>query len=422
MFDQIRPMISPAILCFPVCFIEDLCSTYAARCATFATISAFAIQIIFNPPYENSLYNYLSGFLSSWYIIWSANVLLIHDVRALKRIQKLGLPSDSVSYCWECLPPAFSYRRVLWALDLSTNFRVIGWKHSSVQGGRTPVTCCDDNFPIVKPEKSEFGGPPSFVANQVRRLITACIALNLSRLLLDIDWNIASSKSGLSTSHTAVEILGTALAIYGFIDGLHALMAFIAVGLLGPLYLGAAGEAWMYPPLFGTFIGLKSLRIKAIWGRLWHDLFKGGFLTFAKHLIPQTHLGLKATGSLQLILCFGLSALVHAAASYSASSNVRSTLKVLLFFLSQPVGDILQELWTSVALGVFGRLCSRARSQKLVTVTEFFIGVVWIYITFPWGCQDVAMREAVRGVPLLYSKAGAQEAYHYVIATLQLSG
>lgn len=189
----------------------------------------------------------------------------------------------------------------------------------------------------------------------------------------------------------------------------------------------------MYPPLFGTFIGLKSLRIKgqytvypdhcyfplsdckrcidsAIWGRLWHDLSQGGFLTFAKHFIPQTHLGLKATGSLQLILCFGLSALVHAAASYSASSNVRSTLKVLLFFLSQPVGDILQELWTSVALGVFGRLCSRARSQKLVTVTEFFIGVVWIYITLPWGCQDVAMREAVRGVPLLYSKAGAQEA------------
>lgn len=63
-------------------------------------------------------------------------------------------------------------------------------------------------------------------------------------------------------STAAVEILGTALAIYGFVNGLHALMAFIAVGLLGPLYLGAAGEAWMYPPLFGTFIGLKSVRIK----------------------------------------------------------------------------------------------------------------------------------------------------------------
>lgn len=201
MFEQILPTISPAILCLSVCFIEISCSTYATRCATFAAISAFAIQTIFNPPYENALYNYLSGFLSSWYIIWSANVLFIHDVRALKRIQKLSLPSDSVSYCWECLPPIFSYRRGLWALDLSTNFRGIGWKHSSVQGGRTPFTCRDDKFPMVKPEKSEFGSPPSFVVYQVGRLITACIALNLSRLLLNIDWNSASSKYGLSTSY-----------------------------------------------------------------------------------------------------------------------------------------------------------------------------------------------------------------------------
>lgn len=99
--------------------------------------------------------NYLSGFLSSWHIIWSANVLLIYDVRALKGIQKFGPPSDSVSYCWECLPPLFSYRRELWALDLSTNFRRIGRKLSGVQGGRTPPTPPegrDGKFLIVKPD------------------------------------------------------------------------------------------------------------------------------------------------------------------------------------------------------------------------------------------------------------------------------
>lgn len=92
----------------------------------FALILASAWFGVLHPPSDNALANYVNGFLLLWYLIWSANILFMHDVRALRQLRSMTVQDSDFCY-WEPLRRTTGLHRLAWALDLSTNFRGLGW-------------------------------------------------------------------------------------------------------------------------------------------------------------------------------------------------------------------------------------------------------------------------------------------------------
>ncbi|EFR01929.1 hypothetical protein MGYG_04929 [Nannizzia gypsea CBS 118893] len=378
MFGKALPFVPPATLFISSCFLDFLYRSIVIRLAIYTTITAVACLAIISPPFNNALLNYLTGFFSFWYIIWSANILFIYRPLQLRRLKRHGSPAE-IAYRWEGLPPPYTHRRFQWAWDLSTNYRGIGWEHTMPTDGYPPLK----THGVVKDK--DFSPRIPLICRQVRRIVVSYILLDLAQNVLHMSW-----RNSLDWARAIAEIIATGLALFGFTDGLHALATLIGVGLLG-------GEEWMYPALFGRLEYFKQMRIKDIWGRVWHDLFRSGFLSLSQAIAPK--------GPAVLLVCFILSGLLHAAASYSASRDTTATMWVFFFFCAQPMGVILQAYIDASVKGIAGEPKSSPIVPMVRRFLVFLAGVVFVYHTFPWACRDPGLREAINGAPLPWSLA-----------------
>ena len=59
-----------------------------------------------------------------------------------------------------------------------------------------------------------------------------------------------------------LHILWTLFGVMACLEGSHAIIAFWSVGILGPNYLGTAGEERTYPPLFGSITYLLQADVQ----------------------------------------------------------------------------------------------------------------------------------------------------------------
>lgn len=99
---------------------------YRLREAVFFSTIATATYGILYPPSHHALVNYANGFFLSWYLIWSTNILFTYDIRSLRRLQVRSAQGHDFCY-WEPIHETSGLRRFVWPLDLSTNFRGLGW-------------------------------------------------------------------------------------------------------------------------------------------------------------------------------------------------------------------------------------------------------------------------------------------------------
>lgn len=104
-----------------------------------------------------------------------------------------------------------------------------------------------------------------------------------------------------------------------------------------------------------------------------------------------------------LLVCFVLSALLHAAASYSASLDIKATMWVFCFFCVQPMGVILQAYVDVSVKGIAGELKPSPIVQAIGHGLVFLAGVVFVYTTFPWASRDPGLRKAILAVPIPWS-------------------
>ena len=68
----------------------------------------------------------------------------------------------------------------------------------------------------------------------------------------------------LETNAEIVDMMATAIASYGFLNGAHSILAIIAVDILGTELLGAWGHAALYPPLFGNILDCGVFNLKGV--------------------------------------------------------------------------------------------------------------------------------------------------------------
>ncbi|EZF35629.1 hypothetical protein TMEN_2654 [Trichophyton mentagrophytes] len=243
MFEQTLPFIAPAVLFVSAYFLDVLYRSVIIRSTIYAAIIIGTCLAIFSPPFNNVLLNYLTGFFSFWYIIWSANILFIYRPLQLRRLKK-NKSQAGISYHWEELPPACTYERVQWAWDLSVNYRGIGWEHAMPKEGYPPLNT------QLGVRVKDFNHRLFVICRQVRRIVISYILLDLAQNILHTSWRDTFGWTGVTA-----EIIATGLALFSFTDGLHGLSTLIGVGLLG-------GEEWMYPALFGRLECFKRMRIK----------------------------------------------------------------------------------------------------------------------------------------------------------------
>ncbi|KAL4786597.1 hypothetical protein BJX76DRAFT_354961 [Aspergillus varians] len=390
------PFLPPAALFGAVFFFEQCCSSVSRRFIAWAAVTAISLRGIFAPsPYNNPLANYLVGFFSFWYIIWSTNLLLVKDLTTLGRIKKQPF-SSSTAYVLQPLPSSHSCDRLFWAMDLSLNFRAIGWNFSSRQSDHPQVGQTHLQAEIHASKSQATGSSPElgkahFLWRQAWRLLVSstwftgypCLVRGAGIPIPAVIQHHRNYAGGHDTG-SLLDLLSVATTLYMFMDGIHAIISLLAVGLLGE-------DQWRYPPFFGPVKYLLSGRLQDLWGKFWHDLLKDGLLSVVKGALPWKQPKL-LWSVLRIWACFVLTGAVHVSASYTVSRQPLPSLCAGVFYCLQPLGILIQ---MSIIGAVQTLLPKSTVSIGLQRILEFAIGLLWLYCCFPWVADDPALRQAI---------------------------
>ncbi|KAL4992946.1 hypothetical protein BDV10DRAFT_190430 [Aspergillus recurvatus] len=383
----------PPVLLFGAVFLN----TSRRFLAWLVVVSASLSGILVPSPYLNPLARYLTGFFCSWFIIWSANLLLIKDPITLQRIQK---GPGSRGHIWQPLPPSHSLARARWAIDLALNFRAVGWNFANRQWQHPPITPTlqvGTHSRDIKASGSNHVGISQslFLRRSCRRLFASSMWLaGYPCLVRDTTLPIpAEVRHFLRPVHEQKQgsltgLLLLATTLYMFIDGIHALVSLVAVGLL-------RDEKWRYPPFFGPVKYLLSGRLQDLWGKFWHDLLKEGLLATSSGIIPWKQS--QALWSVARIwACFVLTGLVHASASYAVTREPRPSLNAGVFYCLQPLGILAQM--------AIGGAMQTVLPKSAVSAIDLAVATLWLSSCFPWISGDPALRQVIGVIRHLSNK------------------
>jgi hypothetical protein len=251
---------------FGLLFFEHLAGSARMRYG-FCGLNILYTWFSLRHPTASPFFNYMIGLMSIVHVVRSVEILIASDPLSMKRLRKVGLSC----YCWEPLPPPYSFRRLLWIIDNVSNLRAIGWSHGSAR--YLPPACqIIEKNSVSRPLKPTATWGPSrqsFLWTQVRRLVVAYLWFDsyhtmfvhengghVERLIDITAKRMLGAYLAPATSQNIYNWLGRIARIISaqfFLDACHALTALMAVGIITDTWLGTAGEPWAYPPLFGGF-------------------------------------------------------------------------------------------------------------------------------------------------------------------------
>ena len=115
-------LIPPFLNALMICFHESV----RFGLVIFSLVTALATFGILYPRSNNAMLNYTNGFLLSWQVIWSFNLLYVFNIDSLKCVRIRRFRGSESCY-YESLGDTTGLRRFLWAFDLALNFRGTGW-------------------------------------------------------------------------------------------------------------------------------------------------------------------------------------------------------------------------------------------------------------------------------------------------------
>ncbi|KAF9889522.1 hypothetical protein FE257_007232 [Aspergillus nanangensis] len=190
------------------------------------------------------------------------------------------------------------------------------------------------------------------------------------------------------------------LAAYSFIDGLHALIALVDVGVLRIVWPHAASEPWMYPPLFRSGLYMLTCRLRDIWGKMWHDLCRRPLLAVSSLILTPTKHSSVLHKLAVLVLSFVVSGSVHAAGAYAVSQDVIAASMMMVFFLVMALCIALQQL---VEVAVASVISARYVRGVVTWCADAVVLLAWAYYTCPWFIAWSMMPEAIVSISMPFS-------------------
>jgi hypothetical protein len=270
------------------------------RTVYVTAITSSVIASALYPPTSLIILNYANAFLSVAYALRAIELLLVDNPRRLYRLVKVN-DSAPAEYVWKPLPPGMTLGRLLSVCDLLLNPRGIGWAHGSKRYlpelKRTNMT--SQNGFQQKAEKHQeeerftlnvaTQNRLSFLAKEALKLFIAYLVYDAYCVVFGRNYaalcsNFHSFLNGPHLLQFELQYFGHQLrpspeasaklvrrfllppacwaACYAFIDGIHAAVALIDVGMLYLVAPTRASDPWMYPPVFGSWRYMFWPRLK----------------------------------------------------------------------------------------------------------------------------------------------------------------
>lgn len=349
-------------------------------------------------------------------------VSTIKDIDLTAERKKLGTTAGPTqrkgTFAWQHYPLSPFIERLDWVADVFCNFRGMGWSWR-IPGLAPPPRWVQQQLhansgtpvpPAVAADETHVGldgtrQPQTrreALSYALRTLVIGYLLLDFLKVVVLHDpyfWGVIDAPppsflpSFIRTSPILTRIyrlLITLNAIKWALTSIFALAPLFFVGLLGPRIIGARASPWMYPDTFGSFRTILDKGLGGWWGSWWHQTFRFAFESPSKKLISLLNLDRRSVPCkfLQLSIAFFLSGALHAAGSSTQSGATYPLSGPFLFFMTQPLGIVLQLLLTA-SLRKTGVVTPK--TPKLMRqLGNFFYVHVWFFFTAPLLADDFA--------------------------------
>ncbi|KAK8147881.1 hypothetical protein G3M48_000832 [Beauveria asiatica] len=322
--------------------------------------------------------DYVTGILSAWYIIWATSIMFCQGSIACRRHCQCSRFTDKASKCLkepttDCsdIPARFSWARLFWALDLVTNFRLVGMEWHD--GPRPKQNVGEPNQSVEK---------LAFVKTHVLNLIGGYLWINLSYEMLFREANDGLSKQNLVSRCRILQYLGCLSVLGTSMTMLHSLLA-----LLSTLHqlLGLSENGLTFPPLWGPRDSILRSGLQGFWGEFWQDLFRTGLLSCGKAVLPAKYRNQPAAYVFPVFL---LSGIMHAAGTLAVTGCTWAIGRTMAFFVLQPFGIIVQKLIIA-ALQQLGIIRYPRGTGK--SAVQLMYMAVWARLTLPLLLDDLLL-------------------------------
>ncbi|KAK5062843.1 hypothetical protein LTR84_004918 [Exophiala bonariae] len=327
---------------------------------------------------------------------------------------------------WQAFPYDSSWLHVIdWTMDLVTSFRGVGWNHriptlAEIDAPIPPTPAMRQHKPRgqVDTERKPTAIPRQTLRAMQQRAVADFI---VSYLVLDFlkttmvtdpyfmglgGLESPSPWLWLSAMTKTIPIATKFVRLVMSMAGVVAALTFIFS--LSPLFftvvLPAAVdftkvtrspllEPWLYPPQwYPLTTSVLQTGLAGFWGKFWHQMFRYGISQPSQALIQRLGMDSRGNGAriIQLLIAFGLSGSIHAAASFTSFSVVGThpLSGPLSFFLLQSLGVFIQTLATKFLHKAFSWMKSMPR--VVGRTTNVLVTLTFLYFTGPLLANDFA--------------------------------
>ncbi|KZO97793.1 hypothetical protein CALVIDRAFT_562690 [Calocera viscosa TUFC12733] len=211
-----------------------------------------------------------------------------------------------------------SWTKIKWALDLSNNFRGIGWnfeaKHLWTSAGKKE--------------------------SRVRFVLRHLLGIASCLLVMDLAQTLYRNRPACPTGGSIFQDGLGWQVVYNLAEwinmaGAMLLMHSLAAAVTVPLFIYGP-EDW--PDMFGRL--QDGYTVRKFWGRTWHQLHRRFLTTHAKFFAQEVLAlprGKRLTTYVELFIVFFISGIVHASGGFAFLGTFSGALESLVFFVLQAV-------------------------------------------------------------------------------------
>ena len=324
------------------------------------------------------------------------------------------------SYHWQGFPPS-ALHRLDWVADLVSSFRSPRWAHRIPPLPPPPLSVqrsLDQHSPVksFKPPVSESDlTPRSLLRQNLPELLILYLVLDILKHITNQDPYFL----GIPFPHFPFQtrLLLCLIFTYTALSAIFVLSPLVFSCLLGEARIGAHAWSWQYSPCFGNPRAITQRGLEGAWGLWWQQLFRFGFQEWGDGIarlldgraLSRRHdfwgnqlshgdeeseheggWGRKTEKGklLRAAVAFGISAVLHACASFTAlGPGTKPLTGSAAFFAVQPLGFIIQTFLKRA----LKRQSWAERCPWWATEAAYLLFVVsWFTLTGPLIADDFA--------------------------------
>jgi hypothetical protein len=414
-----------------------------SRYLVFAWITGFATYTVLYTRAKGMAPSFGVGLVSAWSVAWVAAIIICNDAQTdFQRIERLegalkcstppeqsnnkeekkdnemakghlGPTKRHGSFAWQPYPLTPFIERIDWVLDIFCNFRGAGWNWRTSALPPPPKDIQEQlhrNSGDTAPPKTSnriHAGQVRLYSSRSELLRANLTTFIKGYLLLDflkttimhdpyfwglIDRAPPSYFPFTLFSHSPVfvhifRLLLSMLAVKTALQTIFSLGPLFFSFILGPAFLGARAEHWMYPETWASYAIVLDKGLAGWWGSWWHQTFRFAFQEPSRKIIEVLGVDGKSTVAKlgQLMTAFAMSGIVHASGSYTSQGKTYPLANPFLFFMLQAMGIFVETAVSKMFKGVGEKV-----PKSMMRTWTFVYVHVWFYYTAHLLCNDFA--------------------------------